>query len=99
MDGNSYSITQKKWWKVRRRIRSKWSKIEPDKVEFMKNNMDLLKEQLQATYGYTKSFAQDEVDRFMNHLPEQWFTVLPLGAVPASGPFDWLWSTGRWKKA
>ena len=91
MNETNYKVSPRKWNEIKHRICSKWSKLETSEVEHIKANISVLSKNLQTTYGYSKSFALEEVRRFIAQLPESWLIKLPEELSTKHDPFKWLW--------
>jgi uncharacterized protein YjbJ (UPF0337 family) len=60
--------TQAEWNQIKGKISSKWSKFTDGDVEKFRDNMNLISEKLQKTYGHSKEKAYQEYSDFKKDL-------------------------------
>jgi len=59
---------QMDWSEIKGKIKQKWNKFVDTDVDGFKDNMHLISEKLQKTYGYTKDKADQEYTEFQKTL-------------------------------
>lgn len=57
-----------KWTEVKGKIKARWSKLNDEEIEAVKNNIDLLSVQLVRRYGFSDDFAKHESETFIYSL-------------------------------
>ena len=55
---------QNNWPNVKAKIKAKWSKLNDQEVESLKDNLDKVSAQIQKTYGITKDQAEKQFSDF-----------------------------------
>ena len=58
------SNIQRNWQETRGKIKSRWTKLSDTAIDSVKDNLPLLKEQIQKTYGYSREQATREFNEF-----------------------------------
>lgn len=59
----SNETIQDDWTKISRIIKTRFKRISDDNIASMEENLELLTDNLQSVYGYTKDKAQDELKK------------------------------------
>jgi uncharacterized protein YjbJ (UPF0337 family) len=68
MDTANAPKTTMQWHEIRGRIKQKWSKLVDTDVDSFKENLHLISEKLQKSYGFTKDKADQEYAEFSKGL-------------------------------
>jgi uncharacterized protein YjbJ (UPF0337 family) len=74
---NNSDQAQTEWTDLKGKIKSKWAKFSDTEVDAFRDKIDMISEQLQKTYGYTKDKAEQEYKAFKTGLGA---SVTPISA-------------------
>ena len=56
------------WKNIRKHVRPRWQAITDDEVNQIDGHADVLVDLLEEKYGYSRSLAEDEVNRFLQEM-------------------------------
>jgi uncharacterized protein YjbJ (UPF0337 family) len=58
---------ESQWKNLRGKIKHRWQALTMGEIQHTGGNTDMLVELLQAKYGYSKRYAEEEVNHFLQH--------------------------------
>jgi uncharacterized protein YjbJ (UPF0337 family) len=61
-------ILEGKWKQLRGKIKEQWGKLTDDELDKVQGRFDRLHGLIQEKYGYAKEKAEEELNRFFEHL-------------------------------
>ena len=58
-------LFENQWKEIRENVRPRWPALTDTNVDLIDGHIDVLIDLLQEKYGYSRSLAEDEVNRFL----------------------------------
>ena len=62
----NWDVIEGKWDQIKGKVRTKWSKLTDDDVEYLGGKKDTLVGKLQERYGLMKDAAEREIDEWVS---------------------------------
>ncbi len=67
MINSDKTLVEGQWKNLRSKIKQRWQALSLEEIQHTGGNTDMLIELLQAKYGYSKRYAEEELKHFLRH--------------------------------